>query len=214
MTYSEATQYLLSSRNLTTETIRDNNVAFCSKQGWLYAGTTYPKDFTQLEFKYFDCLVFPIYDLYSEPIAIMCRRMSDVKPKYINSTASNIFTKGKHLYGLNKSWPHILAANQAIVVEGIFDFLQLYQSGVKNVVSMMGTNLSETQTALLSRFTDNLVILPDPDRAGDKAGNKIKKASSKFVKCSYVQLPDKLDPDELVIKFGPEALRAHITANV
>lgn len=214
MTYLEATKYLLDDRKLTKETIKENNVAFCSKQGWLYASTTYPKDFTQLQFQYFDCLVFPIYDLYGTDIGIMARRMHDSKSKYVNSATSDLFSKGRHLYGLNKSWPYILAANQAIVVEGIFDFLQLYQSGIRNVVSMMGTNLSDTQTALLSRFTDNLVILPDPDKAGDRAGSKIRKASSKFVKCSFVQLPDKLDPDEMVIRSGPDALRNHITTNV
>lgn len=214
MTYLEAVKYLLEDRRLTQETIREHKVAFCSKQGWLYAGTNYPKDFTQLEFQYFNCLVFPIYDLYGVDVGIMARRMGDIKPKYINSATSDIFSKGKHLYGLDKSWPFILATNQAIVVEGIFDMLQLYQSGIKNVVSMLGTNLSETQTALLSRFTDNIVVLPDPDGAGDRAGHKIKKASTKFIKCSYIQVPDHLDPDEYVLRDGPEALRKHIATNV
>lgn len=211
MTFQESQKYLLETRRLTPASIREHNVAFCSRQGYLYAGTTYPKDFTQLENTYFNCLIFPIYDLFGAPVAIMSRRMYDSKNKYVNSATSNIFTKGRHLYGLDKSWPFILKENQAIVVEGIFDFIQLYQSGVKNVVCMMGTSLSETQLALISRFTTNVVVLPDPDRAGIRAGNKIKrKSEGRSVNCTFVQLPGKLDPDEMVINEGPDRLRDYI----
>lgn len=213
MTYVEAKKYLLDTRKLTPATLEEHNVAFCNRQGYLYAGTTYPKDFAQLEDTYFNCLIFPIYDLYGAPIAIMSRRMYDSRNKYVNSATSNIFTKGRHLYGLDKSWKHILKQNQVIVTEGIFDFLQLYQSGITNVVSMMGTSLSDTQTALLSRFTTNIVVLPDPDKAGIRAGNKIKKANNKFVHCSFVQLPNKLDPDEFVIKEGADTLRNYIATS-
>lgn len=214
MTYKESQSYLLDKRQLTPATIAEFNISFCSRQGYLYAPTTYPTEFTQLERQFFDCLIFPVQDLYGESIAVMSRRMYDSKNKYVNSANSNKFTKGRHLYGLNKSHPYILEANQAIVVEGLFDFLQLYQNGVRNVVAMMGTSISDHQVALLSRFTDNVVILPDSDAAGVHSGNKHVKSLQKYVKCQYVRLPTKQDPDELLLDIGAKAFLEHINTSL
>lgn len=211
MTYQEVHNYLLKDRKLSLATIREHNIAFYSKKGYLYAPASYPKDFAQLQDVYSDSLIFPIYDLYGDPVGIMTRRMYPSKSKYVNSSNDNKFTKGKHLYGLHLSHSHILQANQAIVVEGIFDFLQLYQSGVKNVVSMMGVALSPTQIALLSRFTNNIVVLPDPDAAGDRFGHKSARLIEKYAQCSYVKLPENLDPDEYICKVGADKFREVIS---
>lgn len=210
MIYSEATKYLTQERGLTPETITEHNLAFCNKQGFLYAKTSYPKDFTRLEEKFFDSIIFPIYDVYGSPIGIMSRPFWNSRSKYINSTGSNLFTKGRHLYGLDKSHPYILKENQVIVVEGNFDFLALYQMGIRNTVAMMGTSLSETQIALLSRFTSNIIVLPDNDQAGIRAGQKSKKVIGKHATCHYVTLPTKLDPDDWIRQIGTAAFKEYI----
>lgn len=213
MTPIESISYLQKERRLTPQTIEEFSIAFCSKEGYLYAPTSFPKQFTQLPSKFFDCLIFPICDIYGSPIAVMSRRMYPTKSKYVNSANDNIFTKGNHLYGLHKSYPYILQQNQAIVVEGLFDFLQLYQSGVKNVVSSMGTALSDTHIALLSRFTENVVMLPDPDKAGVKFGKKGQGLLNNYISGRYIKLPEGLDPDEFIIKNGTERFKQLVNAS-
>jgi DNA primase len=207
MTYQEIQKYLIEERKLTPETIKAYNIAFYSRKGFLYAGTTYPTDFTQLQDLYTDSLIFPIYDLYGEPIGIMARRMYESKSKYINSSNDNKFTKGRHLYGLDKAWPYILKEDKVIVVEGQFDQIQLFQSGIKNVVCMMGTAFSPTQLSLLRRFTKNIIVLTDPDEAGKKSAEKIKKISNGKATVTYCKLPNKQDPDEFIITEGVEKFK-------
>jgi DNA primase len=207
MTYQEVHKYLTEERKLTPETIKANNIGFFSKQGFLYAGTTFPIEFTQLTDMYSDSLIFPIYDMYGESIGIMARRMHEAKPKYINSSNDNKFTKGKHLYGLNRAIPYILQEDKVIVVEGQFDQIQLFQAGIKNVVCMMGTALSQHQLALLSRFTCNIIILTDPDVAGQKAATKIQNFSQSRITCTTLKLPTKQDPDEYIISEGVNKLK-------
>lgn len=207
MTYKEFLIYLHCDRKITQETMEEFNISFIDKQGYLFAYTTFPEDFRQLLDIYYDSIIFPIYNLYNEPIAIMARKMCPSKSKYINSSNSDIYTKGRHLYGMNKSYPYILKENRVIVTEGTFDMLQLYQSGIKNVVGMLGTALTPTQVALLSRFTENIVVLPDPDKAGDKFGYKSSKILDTHVNHRYVKLPVNMDPDEFVISNGVEELK-------
>lgn len=208
MTYKEATTYLSRERQLTPTTLQEYNVAFCDKKGHLYAGTKYPRDFTKLPEFYFDCIIFPIYDLYNEPVGVMARYMGGVsKNKYRNSSASNSFSKGRQLFGLDKAYPYILKEKRVIVVEGLFDQVQLYQQGIKNVVSTMGTTLTVHHIALLSRFASEIIVIPDPDKAGDKFGTKSQKVAGKYISCRYVPLPTSEDPDELVLRIGPAAFK-------
>lgn len=202
--YTQSKDYLLNERKLSQETLDEFNVAFCDSSGYLYSNTTYPQDFTKLSNQFFNCLVFPIYDMYGKDIAVMARRMHSSPNKYVNSANSNVFTKGRHLYGLHKSYPHILKQNQVLVVEGLFDMLQLYQCGIKNVVSSMGVALTPHHLALLSRFTTNVVLILDPDQAGHKAAIKHQLFLQKYVSCRSVTIPEELDPDEYIVKVGPQ----------
>lgn len=207
MTYLESQSYLINERKLLPSTIQEYNIAFYDRKGYLFAGTSYPKEFTQLSEFYADSLIFPIYDLYGECVGIQTRRMYPSKNKYVNSANSNIFTKGRHLYGLDKSYKDILEQNQVIVTEGLFDSIQLRQQGIKNVVSIMGTALSDTQAALLSRFTNNVVLLLDPDPAGERASNKHLRKLEKHLNCKQVHIPTKQDPDEFIIQEGVDKFK-------
>lgn len=90
-------------------------------------------------------------------------------PKFLNSPETPIFNKGHILYGLDRARKPIRAANQAVIVEGYLDVIALHQAGYENVVSPMGTALTEDQLRLLKRLTRRIVLALDPDIAGQKA---------------------------------------------
>jgi DNA primase len=90
-------------------------------------------------------------------------------PKFLNSPQTVLFDKGGLLYGLDKARKSIRAVDKVVLVEGYMDVIALHQAGFANVVSPMGTALSEQQLRLLKRFTRNMVLALDADAAGDKA---------------------------------------------
>jgi DNA primase len=90
-------------------------------------------------------------------------------PKFLNSPETPVFSKGQLLYGLDRARKPIRAADQAVIVEGYLDVIALHQAGYENVVSPMGTALTEEQLRLLKRFTRRIVLALDPDAAGQKA---------------------------------------------
>jgi DNA primase len=90
-------------------------------------------------------------------------------PKFLNTPETPVFSKGRILYGLDRARKAIRAADQAVIVEGYLDVIALHQAGFENVVSPMGTALTEEQLRLLKRFTRRIVLALDPDTAGQKA---------------------------------------------
>jgi len=93
----------------------------------------------------------------------------DEVPKFLNSPDSPVFTKGRVLYGLDRARKPIRTADQAVIVEGYLDVIALHQAGFENVVSPMGTALTEDQLRLLKKFSRRIVLALDPDFAGQKA---------------------------------------------
>lgn len=90
-------------------------------------------------------------------------------PKFLNSPQTPLFDKGRLLYGLDKARKAIRSADQAVIVEGYMDVMALHQAGFENVVSPMGTALTEAQLRLLKRYSRRLVLALDADVAGDRA---------------------------------------------
>ncbi len=90
-------------------------------------------------------------------------------PKFMNSPETPLFSKSRLLYGLDRARKPIRAANQAVIVEGYLDVIAVHQAGYENVVSPMGTALTEEQLRLLKRFSPRIVLALDPDAAGKKA---------------------------------------------
>jgi len=162
-------------------------------------------------------------------------------PKFLNSPETPIFRKGSLLYGLDRARKPIRVADQAVIVEGYFDVIALHQAGYENVVSPMGTALTENQLRLLKRFTRKSVLALDPDTAGkiavlrgletarqslsskvpvfDEAGEKrtdapelIRFADQLEVEIKVVTLPDDLDPDQIVERNREEWARLIDTA--
>ena len=121
-------------------------------------------------------LIFPIKNVYGDYIAIAGRtRLSESErekkkiPKYMNST----YAKSQHLFGLNYAKHSILNKGVAYVVEGYFDVITPHQNGIKNVVAVCGKYLSTRHVALLSRYTDKIVLLFDNEEEAQLRANKI-----------------------------------------
>jgi DNA primase len=115
-------------------------------------------------------IMFPIRDAAGKMTGFGARATDPQDlPKFLNSPQTAIFDKGRLLYGLDKARKPIRAAQQAVIVEGYMDVIALHQAGFSNVVSPMGTALTEHQLRLLKRYTRRIVLALDADAAGDHA---------------------------------------------
>ncbi|MDD2853630.1 MAG: DNA primase, partial [Desulfuromonadaceae bacterium] len=114
-------------------------------------------------------LIFPIRDARGQVIAFAGRVLDASLPKYINSPESPLYHKSSVLFGLDMALPSIRTTAAVIIVEGYFDHLALYQSGVQNVVATCGTALTSSHTGLIKRHAERVYTLFDSDSAGKKA---------------------------------------------
>ena len=114
-------------------------------------------------------LMFPIRDAQGRVIAFGGRVLDDRLPKYINSTESPLYSKARALYGVYESRTAIMKADRAILVEGYFDAIVLWQAGFNEAVASLGTSLTVDQLRLLSRYSRNIIACFDGDSAGQKA---------------------------------------------
>jgi DNA primase len=152
-------------------------------------------------------LIFPIFSPNGRVVAFAGRVLdpNDTGAKYINSPESLIYIKGRILYGLSFAKDDIRRLDKAIIVEGYMDLISLYQSGIKNVVAVSGTALTDDQVQLLSRYTKNVVLLFDADVAGIKASMRsIEILLKRDMEVKIVSLPKGEDPDSYVNKYGKE----------
>ncbi len=148
-----------------------------------------------------DRIVFPLSDGRGQILGFSARTIVDKKdePKYVNSPETPIFTKGAILFGLDVAREAIKKKNEAVLVEGEFDVLSLFQAGVGNVVASKGTAFSERQVALLSRLCQNVILCFDADIAGDAAAHRgIELLDLAGVDIKVVDLGKYKDPDEFV----------------
>jgi len=155
-------------------------------------------------------VMFPIKNAQDKIIAFGGRKIGDEEgPKYLNSPESPIFSKKQELFGLHLArksidevWRHM------ILVEGYMDAVTLYQYGFKNVVATLGTALGESHARILKRYVDEVVVLYDGDVAGQNAamrGLEILLEAELHVR--VIVLPDGLDPDDYLKKYGHDALK-------
>jgi len=152
-------------------------------------------------------IIFPIFSPNGRVVAFAGRIMGKEAKgaKYINSPESIIYVKGRILYGLSHAKDEIRRLNKAIIVEGYMDLISLYQSGIKNVVAVSGTALTDEQALLLSRYTKNVVLIFDADTAGINASMRsIEILLRKDFDIKIASLPKGEDPDSYVQKFGKD----------
>ena len=152
-------------------------------------------------------LIFPIEDIQGNVVAFGGRIIGEGDPKYLNSPESPVYIKGNNLYGLNRSRDDIRKADGVIVVEGYFDFLSLWNAGIRNVVATLGTAMTTHHADLIKRYTKNVFTLFDPDQGGKKA---LERSISLFLgrnmHARVVILPEGRDPDAFVRSSGRKAL--------
>ncbi|MDD4955417.1 MAG: toprim domain-containing protein, partial [Candidatus Omnitrophica bacterium] len=146
-------------------------------------------------------VMFPIFDIRSRTIGFGARtwRENDNAPKYINSIESQVYSKRDHLFGFNFSKDDIAKADCAIVVEGYLDMIMPYVSGIKNIVASLGTALTVEQIRLIRRYTNNVTLVYDSDKAGQMATLRaLDLMLENDLKVKVVSLPQGFDPDSLV----------------
>lgn len=151
-------------------------------------------------------LMFPITDAQGRIIAFGGRIIGEGEPKYLNSPETALYTKGHNLFGLHFAKDAIRRQGFVVLVEGYLDFLVPYQAGVRNLVASLGTALTDHQVRLLGRYVRQIVVNFDPDSAGVAATRRsLEVLLTNGFKVNVLTLPENLDPDEFIGKYGPES---------
>jgi len=114
-------------------------------------------------------IIFPIFDTRGNCRAFGARALEDNQAKYLNSPETIVYTKGNHLYGFHLAKNSITQEDAVIVVEGYLDCIMPYQFGVQNIVASLGTALTVEQIRLIRRYSRNVILLFDMDKAGEAA---------------------------------------------
>jgi len=167
------------------------------------SGLVIPKEGQGYYDRFRNRIIFPIFDIKSRTVGFGARVLDDSLPKYINSPETQIYTKGRNLYGLNLAKDNIRESDFVVVVEGYLDFIIPFQNGLKNIVASLGTALTTEQARVLNRYTHNVVMIYDADAAGELATLRsldifIEEGMNVKIAC----LPKGFDPDSFVHKFG------------
>ena len=156
---------------------------------------------------------FPIHNTSGKVIGFGGRILNNNKkaPKYLNTPESDIYNKRKTLYGLYFARNEMVRQDNCFMVEGYTDVISLHQSGIANVVASSGTSLTAEQVLLVKRFTPNLTILYDGDKAGVKAALRgLDIVIEQDMNVKIVLLPENEDPDSFVKKMGNEKFNDYI----
>lgn len=199
----EALRYLLFERGITKETIDLFRLGYTDNEEYKFR-----TDIGGISNR----IVFPILEhkrKNAKCLGMAYRNLTNEKPKYINDINQNgregqdpnlsgIFIKGDLLYGLSLAYDSIKKNNCIILVEGYFDVISLYQSGITNVVACMGTSLTINQINTISNLTKNVILFLDSDKAGITAMTKmIKDLYTVDLNVSVCVLNDSMDPADL-----------------
>ena len=160
--------------------------------------------------KYYDYfrgrVMFPIYDLRGRLSGFGGRTVDEQEPKYLNTPETPLFHKGRTLYGLYQSLPHIRREGIVLLVEGYTDVLLLHQHGIKYAVAPLGTALTEKQLSLLRGKMGKVVLAFDADSGGQTAALKgIELLKNEGCRVNVALLPEGYDPADFVKEFGREA---------
>lgn len=209
-------QEYVKKRMLTNDTLENYKIGFSGRFNELYmalkhngfgdqeileSGLVNRNDNGQYIDRYRNRLMFPICDVRGRVIAFGGRVLDDSNPKYINSPENVIYSKGRHLFGLNVAKKY--DTKQLLIVEGYMDVISLHQRGVKNVVGALGTALTQQQGFLLRKNAEQVILSFDSDEAGQTAKLRaIDVLQSMGLDLRVLQMEGAKDPDEYIIKYG------------
>lgn len=157
--------------------------------------------------RYHDRIMFPLHNSDGRIVGFSGRiyKQNNHESKYMNSPESKIFIKGETLYNYHRVKEAVREENAIIVLEGFMDVIALYKIGIKNAVAIMGTALTKGHLHLLRRYTKNIILCLDGDRAGKSAMMKcIDELIPAGFQVSVVAIPDNKDPDEYIKDKGKE----------
>lgn len=226
-TGEEALAYL-HQRGFTDETIDTFQIGYAPSE-WDMAANFLAKQQFSLELlqkaglfskrafdgKYFDRfrhrIMFPIRDPRGRPMAFGGRSLGDDEPKYLNSPETDIFHKGRTLFGYDIARSAIREKRQAILLEGYVDVISVQQAGLQHAVASLGTSLTEEQAYMLRRQAQTVTICYDADAAGTRAALRaadILESVDCYVKIAL--MPDGLDPDDYIRDYGVDRFRMDV----
>jgi DNA primase len=232
---ARAMDYLLEERQLSQETIQGFSLGY-SPAGWdalfryLVDQKRYPVGLVEKAGlivprksgggyydRFRDRLMVPIRDPQGRTIGFGGRTLNGDEPKYLNSPETELFDKGRTLFGLDQAKTAIAKTDAAIVVEGYFDVIALHAVGITNAVAALGTALSLAQVKLLTRFTESkqIILNFDADAAGQKAteraiGEVEGLAYRGEIQLRVLNLPGGKDADEFLKVYGADHYRTLI----
>ena len=230
---SVALSYFSSMRGFSDATIRKFELGFCPSRGNRMSedarSAGYKEEFllsTGLSIKretdgalrdrFYDRVIFPVHNVSGRVVAFGGRTLRTDKKvaKYQNSPESEIYNKSRELYGLFFAKKSIQQEDCAIMVEGYADVISMHQAGIENVVASSGTSLTEEQIRLLSRFTRNITLMYDGDKAGVKAALRgVDLILKEDMNVRIVLLPEEHDPDTFARAHSSDELRGYIKDN-
>jgi DNA primase len=194
----------LQQKGFTRAELVEANVVYAPDEG-----QRTPKD------RFFNRIMFPIFDLQGRAIAFGGRIIERGEPKYLNSSDTMLFHKRENLYAIDRAKALIAAGGSAIVVEGYTDVIAMHGAGFTNTVATLGTALTPQHLKLLARFTPRVVLLFDGDEAGqraaDRAADLISVAASpeagRKADLFVALLPEAMDPADFCESEGAEAMQ-------
>lgn len=211
-----ALDYVRKTRAFSKQTVLDFGFGYSPAQGSPLRDFLHTKGFSDQELRrvglvgerdgrYFDLfrdrLMIPLRDSQGRPVGFTARllKKDDNAPKYINTPATILYDKGRQLYGFSQAKQAIRKSGFVVVVEGNLDVVASHQAGVANVVASAGTALTEFHLKELQRFTGDIRIAFDNDRAGQAAAERVVPLAQKLkLDMSVISIPAGKDPDELV----------------
>ncbi len=186
-------------------------VTYLKSKGFAYSDMLESGVCGEREGKLFDEMatrvVFPVIDHRGKVVGFSGRALQDgAYAKYKNTKQTPLFNKSSNIYCINFLRKARLNKNYAILVEGQMDVVALHQAGFDNAIATMGTAFNKNHVATLSRFVDSVVVCFDGDGAGQKATAKsLEPLLAEGMDIKILELPDRLDPDEYIKKYGAEA---------
>lgn len=210
----------LKGRGITAETIKAFSVGFAlprrddllkqlgkqfSRSLLEKAGLTSRREGAQGEEGLFDRfrnrVLFPIRNLQGRVVGFGGRVLDDTQPKYLNTPETPVFTKGKHLFALDRAKG--AGINALIIVEGYFDVIAAHQAGIPNAVGTMGTALTQDHLRLIRRISEKVLLIFDPDEAGARAALRTAPLLiEEGISAKVISLPSGEDPDLFIRKEG------------
>ena len=213
---SKIAQEYVKKRKLSNETLKSFRIGFSGKFDELYrelvkqgfaereileSGLVNKNEQGKFIDRYRNRLMFPICDARGKVIAFGGRVLDGSKPKYINSPENIVYSKGRHLFGLNVAKKGDM--KKLLIVEGYMDVISLHQRGITNVVAPLGTALTQQQGWLLRKNTEQIILSFDSDGAGQTAINRsIEILQNMGCDMRVLQMEGAKDPDEYIIKYG------------